>query len=353
MFDTYAVAKVARQAQRDTHEWAARARTLPGMDLSLAFLGTGGSVPTARRATAALLVRAGGDRVLFDCGEGTQRQMQRSTGLIQLDEIYITHYHADHYLGLPGLLKTYDLQDRERGLRVIGPPGLGDLFKALRRILGKVRYEIELVELEEGGAIRHEGYEIRSFPVEHRMRAYGYALVEDERPGRFDPDTAARLGVLPGPDFGRLQEGLVVDGRHGPVTPEEVMGESRRGRKLVFSGDTGPCEMTRVAAHEAEVLVHDGSFAEEEVLRARETGHATVRQAAEIARDAAVKLLALVHISSRYNVSDVLAEAQEIFPSTIAPRDFDLVEVPFAERGEPQLVEDGARRPPSEAPRTP
>ena len=315
------------------------------MDLSVVFLGTGGSVPTARRATACLLARVGGERLLFDCGEGSQRQMHRSIGLVQVDEIYVTHYHADHYLGLPGLLKTYDLQARERPLRIVGPPGLESLFRVLGRIFGRLSYEIELVELGEGEAIRHDGYEIRCFPVEHRMAAYGYALVEDERPGRFDPELAARLGVQPGPDFGRLQAGEAVAAGDGQVRPEQVMGEPRRGRKVVVTGDTAPCEMTRVAAHEAELLVHDGSFADDELERAAETGHSTARQAAELAREAGVKLLTLVHVSSRYDVRDVLAQAREVFSSAEAPRDFDVVEIPFPERGEPRLIEGGARAP--------
>jgi ribonuclease Z len=155
--------------------------------MELVFLGTGGSVPTARRSTACLLVRAGGDRLLFDCGEGSQRQMQRSTGLVQVDDIYVTHLHADHYLGIPGLLKTYDLGGRERSLRVIGPPGLIDLFKSLRRIFGRLAYEVESIELGAAEAVSYGGYEVRSFAVEHRMTACGYALVENERPGRFDP----------------------------------------------------------------------------------------------------------------------------------------------------------------------
>jgi ribonuclease Z len=313
------------------------------MDLSVVFLGTGGSVPTARRATACLLARIGGERILFDCGEGSQRQMQRSTGLVQLDEIFLTHYHADHYLGLPGLLKTYDLQDRQRPLRIVGPDGLHNLFTVLGRIFGKLSYDVELVELAEGDAVRHDGFEIRSFPVEHRMRALGYALVEDERPGRFDRDAATRLGVQPGPDFSRLQAGEEVQGSDGTVTPDQVMGAPRRGRKVVVTGDTGPCEMTRVAAHEAELLVHDASFADEEVTRAAETGHSTARQAAELAIEAGVKLLTLVHISTRYDVREVLAQAREVFPAAEAPRDFDVVEIPFPERGEPTLIENGAR----------
>ncbi len=312
------------------------------MDLSLVFLGTGGSVPTARRATACLMIRRGGERLLFDCGEGAQRQMHRSTGLVQLDEIYLTHYHADHYLGLPGLLKTYDLQGRERPLRILGPPGLADLFGTLRRIMGKVRYGIELVELDEGEAVGHGEYEIRCFPVRHQVRAYGYALVEQDRPGRFDPAAAARLGVEPGPAFGALQRGQEVPGDDGMVRPADVMGEGRLGRRLVITGDSAPCEGTAAASRHADVLVHDGSFAAAEAERAAETGHSTVGEAATLAREAGVKLLALVHASSRYNVTDLLAEAREIFTEAIAPRDFDLVEVPFPERGPPQLVPRGA-----------
>ena len=299
-------------------------------------------MPTARRATACLLLRRGGDRLLFDCGEGAQRQMHRSTGLVQLDEIYITHYHADHYLGLPGLLRTYALQDRDRPLVIYGPPGLQDLFRSIGRIIGKPSYELELVELDEGESVRRDGYEVRSFPVDHRVSAYGYALVEDDRPGRFDPEAAATLGVEPGPDFGRLQRGEEVAGGDGSVRPEDVMGETRLGRRIVISGDTAPCKQTATAAKGADVLVHDGSFAIEEADRAVETGHTTARDAAILARGAGVRLLALVHISSRYNVTELLAEAREIDKSAVAPRDFDLVEVPLPERGEPKLVHKGA-----------
>ncbi len=315
------------------------------VDLDVVFLGTGGSVPTARRATACLLARLGGDRLLFDCGEGSQRQMQRSTGLVQVDELYLTHFHADHYLGIPGLLKTYDLTDRQVPLRVVGPPGLTDLFASLRRIFGRISYELELVELGEGEAVRRDGYEVRSFPVDHRMRAYGYAIVEDERPGHLDPKRAAELGVTHGPDLGRLQRGEEVDGAEGPVRPADVMGVTRAGRKVVITGDTVPTEMTRLAAHEAQLLVHDASFADQEAERAAETGHSTARQAARLASDAGVEMLALVHASTRYDVRDLLAEAREVMPGAIAPRDFDVVEIPFPERGRPRLVERGARPP--------
>ncbi|MGI9020152.1 MAG: ribonuclease Z [Solirubrobacterales bacterium] len=313
------------------------------MDLDLVFLGTGGSLPTARRATACVLARLGGDRLLFDCGEGSQRQMQRSVGLVPVDEIYLTHFHADHYLGIPGLLKTYDLTDRQAPLRVIGPPGLVDLFGSLRRIFGRISYELELVELGEGEAVRHDGYEVRSFPVEHRVSAYGYAIVEDERPGHLDAERAAELGVNHGPDLGRLQRGEAVEAGGKVVSPGEVIGEARPGRKIVITGDTAPAEMTRLAAHEAQLLVHDAAFAEADAQRAAETGHSTARQAAELARDAGVEMLALVHASTRYDVRELLDEAREVFAGAIAPRDFDLVEIPFPERGEPRLVERGAK----------
>jgi ribonuclease Z len=313
------------------------------MEMDLVFLGTGGSAPTARRSTACLLARIGGERLLFDCGEGSQRQMQKSTGLVQVDAIFITHLHADHYLGIPGLLKTYDLNDRDRPLRIYGPAGLIELFSSLRRVFGRIGYEVELVELDVDEPVVFGGYEVRPFEVSHRMRAFGYAVVEDARPGRFDPATAESLGISPGPDFKRLQEGKTVDGTDGPVTPGQVMGETRHGRKLVITGDTAPCEMTRLAAHDAQLLVHDASFADEEQGRAAETGHSTGRQAAELAAEAGVKMLALVHVSSRYDIRDVLAEAREAFEPSFAPRDFDVVEIPFPERGEPRLLERGAR----------
>ncbi|HEY8083914.1 MAG TPA: ribonuclease Z [Solirubrobacterales bacterium] len=313
------------------------------MDLSVAFLGTSGAVPSARRSTACVLVARGGERLLFDCGEGAQRQMQRSVGLVQVDEIYLTHFHADHFLGLPGLLKTYDLTERRAPLSVYGPPGLLDLFRTLGRIVGKVGFELDLVELEPGDSVPRDGAAVMSFPVEHGTRAYGYSLVEAERPGRFDAEAAKRLGIPEGPAFAELQGGSPVEGSHGIVRPEDVLGDSRAGRTVVITGDTAPCNATVDAARDAELLVHDASFAEEEVQRAADTGHSTVGQAAAVAREAGVKMLALVHISSRYHVGKVLDEAREVYEPAVAPRDFDLVEIPFPERGTPQLIPNGAR----------
>lgn len=311
------------------------------MDLSVAFLGTGGAVPSARRNTASLLVARGGERLMFDCGEGTQRQLQRSVGLVQVDDIFLTHFHADHILGLPGLLKTWDLTDRVAPLHIYGPRGLRDLFKTLSRIVGKVGYPLELIELDPGDSVPLENAEVRAFQVEHSARANGYALVEEDRPGRFDVETAKRLGVSEGPAFAALQRGEEVQGASGPVNPEDVIGESRSGRTIAITGDTAPCHATVSAAADADLLVHDASFSEEEAQRAAETGHSTVGQAAAVAKEAHVKLLALVHISSRYHVGKVLDEAREVFEPTVAPRDFDLIELPFPERGEPKLIPSG------------
>ena len=303
------------------------------MDLSLFFAGTAGSVPTARRGLPAILLRAGGERILLDCGEGTQQQLLRSVGLPELDAIFLTHYHLDHWLGLLGMLKTFDLRARERPLSLYGPPGLQRLFGAMRPVIGRTGYPLEVLELEPHAEIRFGSFLISPFPVKHRVEAYGYAFVEDERPGRFDVDAARELGVPEGPAWGRLQRGETVDG----VTPEQVMGETRQGRRIVISGDTAPCQAVEVFAHGADVLVHEATFMEDERDRARETGHSTARQAAEIARDAGVRLLALTHLSTRYFPREVRDEAREVFPNSIVPRDFDEVTVPFPERGEPAL----------------
>jgi ribonuclease Z len=304
------------------------------MDFSVFFAGTAGSVPTARRGLPALLVRRGADRILFDCGEGTQRQLVSSVGLMELTEVFLTHFHADHWLGLPGLLKTFDLRARERPLRISGPRGLRELLALALSAAGRVRFELELVELERGDVLARDGYSIAAFAVAHRGPALGYVLFEDERPGVFDPDAARRLGLTPGPEFGRVQHGETVKG----VTPDQVLGRARPGRKLAISGDTTPCESLQVAAHRADLLVHEATFAQEERERAAETGHSTAAQAATIARDAEVVMLALTHFSTRYPVGLLRDEARAVFPRTELPRDFDSIELPFPERGEPELV---------------
>jgi len=309
------------------------------MDLDVLFVGTAGSAPSARRGLPATLVRRGGDRLLFDCGEGTQRQLVRSTGLVELEEIFITHFHADHVLGLPGMLKTFALRQRERALTVYGPAGLRGLFNSLRPIVGRVPFPLDLHELEPNDELERDGYRIAAYATDHGTGTLGYALVEDPRPGVFDPDKARQLGVTPGPDFGRLQEGETVNG----VDPDQVMGVARRGRRIVLAGDTVPCEMTRLVAFEADLLVHEATFLDEEADRAAETRHSTARQAAELAAAAGVTMLALTHISPRYGGREVRDEARVAFENTVVPRDFDRIEVPFPERGEPVLVKASER----------
>jgi len=311
------------------------------MDLSLFFAGTAGSVPGVRRGLPAVLVRRGGDRLLFDCGEGTQRQLMRSVGLLDLDCVFITHFHADHWLGLPGMLKSFALRERDQPLTVYGPSGLGELMGVMRIIYGRLPYELSIVELDPAETVQRDGYLIAPVHVRHRgSAAFGYALVEQPRPGHLDASMAEQLGVSPGPDFGRLQRGEAV----GEVRPEQVVGPAREGRKIVLSGDTVPCQALAIASHQADVLVHEATFSEEDSERARQTLHSTARQAAELARDAEVRLLALTHISSRYAGGELRDEARATFPATEVPRDFDTIEVPFPERGPATLVRWSERK---------
>lgn len=314
------------------------------MDLDVVFLGTAGSMPTARRSPTALVVRRGGERLLFDCGEGSQRQFLRSTlGLVDLSEIFLTHYHADHYLGLPGMLKTFSLRGRELPLTVYGPPGLNDLFASLRKIFGRLTFAIDLVELRPGDSLARDGYVLETIPVEHGVSALGYALVESPRPGRFDVQGADALGVPPGRERGILQRGEAISLAGGRmVKPEQVLGAARLGRKLVLSGDTAPSRVVVEAARGADLLIHEATFCAEEGDRAEETRHSTAAQAAEVALAAHVKMLALTHVSTRYFGPEVLREARTLFAATAVPRDFDIIELPFQERGEPRLIKGGA-----------
>ena len=316
------------------------------MDLDLVFLGTSASAPTAARGTAATLIRRGGDRLLVDCGEGTQRQLLRSdVGLVDLEHVFLTHLHADHVLGLPGMLKTFGLRGREVPITVYGPRGTRALLEALGVVVGRVAYPLQVVELGPGESVGLEDYRIETFAVAHGTTAVGYALREDERPGRFDVSAAEALGVPSGPLRGALQRGEAVtlpDGR--VVRPADVLGAPRRGRTVVITGDTAAAASVVEAAAGADVLVHEATFLAEERARAKETGHSTAAEAALVAREAEVGLLALTHLSARYPPSDVADEARQLFPRTVVPRDFDLLLVPLPERGEPQLVGRGARR---------
>lgn len=314
------------------------------MDLDIVFLGTAGSVPTPARGLSASLVRRGGHRILIDCGEGTQRQMMRSTGLADVDTILITHAHADHFLGLPGILKTFNLRERELPLTVVGPPGFIDLYAVMRRIIGKLSYKLELQEAAPGWLLHGDGYDLVAFPTEHTVASTGYMLREHERPGRFDVDEARRLGVPEGPAWGRLQRGEAVTLDGGTtVTPQMVLGETRTSRRIIFTGDTRATDEIRDVAQGADVLVHEATFSSEEAQRARQTGHSTATDAALTGLAADVGMLAITHLSNRYTGRELHEEARAIFPRTVCPRDFDLIDVPYRERGEPTLVKGGGR----------
>jgi ribonuclease Z len=314
------------------------------VDLDVLFVGTSGSMPTAQRAPTALLVRRGGERLLFDCAEGTQRQLLRSgVGLIELREIFLTHYHADHFLGLPGMMKTFALRGRDVPLDIYGPPGLKNLFTVLRRIFGKLTYPVNLNEVRAGDVLERDEYNLVAFPVAHGVSSIGYALVEHPRPGRFDVEGADALGIPAGPERGALQRGDSVtlpDGR--TITPDAVLGPARAGRKLVISGDTMPAASVLEIAHAADLLVHEATFGDDEEERARETMHSTAREAAQLAHAAEVKMLALTHLSNRYFGSELAREARSVFADTVVPKDFDIIELRFEERGGPLLVKGGA-----------
>lgn len=314
------------------------------MDLDVVFLGTAASVPTAGRGLSSMLVRRGGDRLLLDCGEGTQRQLMRSTGLPEVDAVFITHTHADHVLGLPGMLKTFGLRERERPLVIAGPPPLGRLLQDMRPMIGTLPYAIDLRLGQGHVAWEGDGYRMRSIPVEHRGPAIGWVLEEEDRPGRFDASRARELGVVDVADFGVLQRGGDVTAADGSVVrPEQVLGTSRRGRRIVYTGDTAACSTVREAARDATLLVHEATFLQEDSDRARQTGHSTAHDAALTAAAANASMLLLTHVSTRYRPTELEAEARTVFDGAIVARDFDLVELPFPERGEPRHVVRGGR----------
>ncbi|MGA0068214.1 MAG: ribonuclease Z [Miltoncostaeaceae bacterium] len=310
------------------------------MDLVVTFIGTSASVPSAARGTSATLVSRGGRRWLVDCGEGTQRQLLRSgVGLADVDVVLLTHLHGDHFLGLPGMFKTFALRGREEPLLLIGPEGLERLMETLQPLIGRLPFHLEVQESGAGEVLRDDGAAIRAFHTDHGVRSLGYALVEDDRPGVFDVDAARALGVPDGPSFGVLQRGGEVTLDSGAVVrPEQVMGEARSGRVVVFSGDTRPCAGTEEAARGADLLIHEATFCDEDAPRAIETRHTTAREAGALAARARVRMLALTHVSTRVHPREVRREAEHEFPGVIVPRDFDQVEIPFRERGAPRLI---------------
>lgn len=308
------------------------------MDLQLLFLGTAGATPSVDRGSPATLLIRGGERILVDCGEGTQRQLMRSAGLARIETILLTHLHGDHYLGLPGLLKTYSLLGREEPLLLLGPSGLYEMLRDAERLIGRPRFPFMAEEVGEGVVLENEDYWVKTAATEHGLPGLAWCLHEKPRPGLFHPEKAVELGVAPGPDFGLLQRGSTVMTAEGrKVHPAEVMDSSREGRKVVLTGDTRPCAAVIELANGASVLVHDCTFGSSEMERALETGHSTAREAAEVAKAAGVGTLVLTHVSSRHSWRELRDEAREVFPGALLPRDFDYLIIPYPEKGGARL----------------
>ncbi len=280
--------------------------------MRVTFLGTSGSVPTTVRNPSAIMVSRGGDRLLFDCAEGTQRQMMRFGTGFDLDHVFLTHMHGDHVLGLPGLLQTLDFNEREAPLTIHTPAGTRETVEDLVSVTGdRPGYALRINQVRAGDvALAAEEYEVRAVAADHRTTAVGYALVEDERKGVFDRETAEEdLGIPPGPKYSKLHRGEPVEHDGRTVQPQEVVGPPRPGRRVVYSGDTRPTDAVVEAADGADLLIHDGTFAEDRADRARQTGHSTAREAAAVANEAGAKRLAITHISTRYGAgADPLAE---------------------------------------------
>ena len=303
--------------------------------LSLTFLGTGAATPTVDRNVAGLAMHREGETILFDCGEGSQRQMMRYGVGFSFAEIFFTHYHADHLLGVTGLLRTLGLMDRTAPVRLYGPKGAHRVLRAAVELgIERNKFPVEIEEIRAGDRLTRADYDIVVFETEHRADTVGYAVAEHTRLGRFHPERARELGIAEGPLWGRLHKGETItldDGR--TVAPADLVGEPRRGRTVVYSGDTRPHLPLIEAAQGADLLVHEATFGSDELERAKETGHSTAAEAARVAAEAGVRRLVLTHISPRYgrDAAELLAEARAIFPETIIARDGLTVDVPYAE----------------------
>lgn len=303
--------------------------------LSVHFLGTSGSWPTADRNVAATVIKRGGDILLFDCGEGTQRQFQQSgLSYMATQRIFLSHLHGDHVFGLPGLLKTMQLNERTTPLEIFGPKGLSEFMDLLGRIANvKGQFDVQWRELRDGDRVEGEGYRVEARRMNHNVIDLAYAYQEEGRPGRFNKARALELGVPEGPAFRRLQQGQAVASSTGaPVRPEDVLGPGRPGRRLVVTGDTGPCEALVEIARSADLLISEATYCNDMAARAQEYGHMTAAWAAETARRAGVRELWLTHISPRYvNPEQHRAEASPIFAATRVAKDFQALEVPLVE----------------------
>jgi len=304
------------------------------MSLTVIFLGTSGSVPTPKRALPAIAIQRKDELILFDCGEGLQRQMiQAGIGFHRKTKVFISHMHGDHVLGLPGFLQTMSLLERERELDVYGPEGIKAFVEAIKQTVQFVlTFPVNVCEIaNEGTVCREKEYEIRAKWVEHVIPSLAYALVEKPRPGRFFPEKAKRLGVEEGPLWSKLQKGKSVRLPNGQIVKsEEVTGPLRPGRKIVYTGDTKPTRSSSKFAENADLLIHDATFDDEMLERAMEDGHSTPSQAAETAKKANAKWLILTHISARYKDTSLLLEqAKKIFSKVQVADDFMKIELPF------------------------
>ncbi|HEX3927396.1 MAG TPA: ribonuclease Z [Gemmatimonadales bacterium] len=303
--------------------------------MQVTFLGTSAAVPTVERNVASLMLQREGEHVLFDCGEGTQRQMMRYGAGFSFDDLFFTHFHADHTLGLAGLLRTLGLQGRTAPLNLHGPRGAKRHLSALITLgMERMKFPVEITELKAGDALPRGGgeYDLLVGEAAHRGDAVAYAVVEHDRLGRFDPERARELGIPEGPAWGRLHRGEAIslpDGRK--VVSADLVGPARPGRRVVYSGDSAPCAGVAELARGADLLIHEATFGEDERDRARETMHSTARDAATLAARVGVKKLVLTHISARYSreAPELAAEAREVFPETAIARDGMVVEVPF------------------------
>jgi ribonuclease Z len=304
------------------------------MSLALRLLGTSASRPTVERNVASLAVVREGETLLFDCGEGTQRQMMRYGVSFGLADIFFTHFHADHVIGVIGLMRTMALQGRTEPLRLWGPRGGARMLKRAEEFgMDRVSFPVEIAELEPGTRVERTDYAIVPFAVDHRgSRAVGYSLVEQDRKGRFNPELARELGIPEGPLWGEIHRGRAVtlpDGR--VIEPSVLVGAPRPGRRIVITGDTRPCRATVDASRGADLLVHEATFGDEEAARAVETGHSTAREAATVAAEAGVRSLLLMHFSARYSrdASDLGREAREVFERTVVGKDGMEIDIPY------------------------